>query len=378
MPETITLGSAQSRRDLRLDVFRGLSLVMIFINHVPGTVFENYTSRNFGFSDAAEGFVLMSGVAAGMAYERGLRAPPYWPGTARVWHRAWTLYLVHLMTVFWAMAIAAATAHWFGSTRLLFANQLHVLFENPLGFLIGTPLLTHQMGYVNILPMYAVLLMATPALLWVALRRPWLLMALSVVVWLLAGLFELDLPNYPNPGGWFFNPLSWQILFVAGLLTGVAARQGRRFIPVRPGLQWAAGLFLLAALINSKVPGVNDAFNETMFAAEMGGVPRFFTVVDKTYVAWPRLLHMLALAYLLSTLPVVRRMAGSTAARPLALLGRQALPVFAFGTILCFVAQAVKDVAPPSASLDTALILGGLSLQLALAFTKDRLSLKGR
>ena len=54
-------------RDARLDMFRGLALVMIFINHVPGTFYETLTSRNFGFSDAAEAFVFMSGLAAGLA-----------------------------------------------------------------------------------------------------------------------------------------------------------------------------------------------------------------------------------------------------------------------------------------------------------------------
>ncbi|MDP2781934.1 OpgC domain-containing protein, partial [Devosia sp.] len=55
-------------RDLRLDMFRGVALVMIFINHVPGTLYESFTNRNFGFSDAAEAFVFMSGMAAGLAY----------------------------------------------------------------------------------------------------------------------------------------------------------------------------------------------------------------------------------------------------------------------------------------------------------------------
>ena len=68
--------AVRTQRDLRLDVFRGLALVMIFINHVPGTVYENFTNRNFGLSDAAEGFVLMSGVAAGLAYSPLFRAPP--------------------------------------------------------------------------------------------------------------------------------------------------------------------------------------------------------------------------------------------------------------------------------------------------------------
>ncbi len=56
------------KRDLRIDVFRGLALATIFIDHIPGNPYEHATLRNFGFSDAAEGFFLMSGIAAGIAY----------------------------------------------------------------------------------------------------------------------------------------------------------------------------------------------------------------------------------------------------------------------------------------------------------------------
>ena len=37
----------RTERDPRLDVFRGLALITIFINHTPGTIFENWTTRNF-------------------------------------------------------------------------------------------------------------------------------------------------------------------------------------------------------------------------------------------------------------------------------------------------------------------------------------------
>jgi phosphoglycolate phosphatase-like HAD superfamily hydrolase len=40
------------------------------------------------------------------------------------------------------------------------------------------------------------------------------------------------------------------------------------------------------------------------------------------------------------------------------------------------VISARRQVAPPGMALDTALILGGLSLQLVLAFVRDRLALK--
>ena len=44
------------------DVFRGLALLMIFIDHIPGNVLSLIAkiSRNFGFSDAAEIFVLLA------------------------------------------------------------------------------------------------------------------------------------------------------------------------------------------------------------------------------------------------------------------------------------------------------------------------------
>lgn len=347
---------------------------MIYINHVPGTLYEHLTTRNFGLSDAAEGFVLMSGVAAGLAYSPAFRHAPYWPGVARVWHRAWTLYLVHLMMTVWALCIASAAALWFGSTRSISVNEIDKLFEAPLGFLVGVPLLTHQIGYVNILPMYAALLMVTPALLWLALRRPLLLAGASFALWGLTGLNEWNLPAFPNPGGWFFNPFAWQLLFVVGLLTGVACRAGRRLVPVLPWLRALAAAFLLLGLVWTVYPPFGEALNHLLWQANQDGVHRFFTYADKTFLTWHRLLHILALAYLLSTFAWVRQAAASRAAAPLALLGRQALPVLALGSMLALAAQAVKSVAVPGFALDTTLIVGGIALQVFFAAARERLS----
>ncbi len=378
MPDTSAPRAGASQRDARLDVFRGLALVMIYINHVPGTVYEHFTNRNFGMSDAAEGFVLMSGVAAGLAYSPFFRAPPFWPGVARVWRRVWTLYLVHLLMTVWALGIAAAAALWLGSTQSISVNEIDKLFEKPLGFLVGVPLLTHQIGYVNILPMYAVLLAVTPVFLWLGLRRPWLLMTLSVVLWFATGWFEWNLPASPNPGGWFFNPLAWQVIFVAGLLTGIFHRRGERFIPVNRGLQWLAGAYLALGFVWTFFPVVGDWINHQLWAANQSWLHRFLAYSDKTYVTWHRLFHIMALAYLLSTWGWVRRWAASTSAAPFALIGRHALPVFALGSLLALTSQAIKSAAHPSFLLDTLLILGGLGLQYGMAAMRDRLSLKGK
>jgi OpgC protein len=48
-------GQAQHRqRDARVDFFRGLALVFIFVDHIPGNALGHFTLRNFGFADAAD------------------------------------------------------------------------------------------------------------------------------------------------------------------------------------------------------------------------------------------------------------------------------------------------------------------------------------
>src|SRR5690606_25820239 len=114
---------APSRRDPRLDAFRGLALAMIFINHVPGTFYEQFTSRNFGFSDAAEAFVFMSGMAAGLAYSRPLVTDGWLAAALRIWARARQLYFVHIVTTVMAVALMAAGALWWGRIGLLGHNN---------------------------------------------------------------------------------------------------------------------------------------------------------------------------------------------------------------------------------------------------------------
>ena len=374
MPDSANSVRIPSARDPRLDVFRGICLVMIFLNHVPGTVFEEFTSRNFGFSDAAEGFVLMSGIAAGLAYSADFRATSMrlWTGLARVWRRVWTLYLVHILTTFAALATAGAVALWLGNSELLFENQMKWVWLDPLRTLIGLVILTHQFGYVNILPLYLVLLAVAPLLLFLAWRHPLWLMAVSVAVWLAAGIWRLGPPNYPSSGVWFFNPLAWQVIFITGLLTGVAMKDGRRFVPIRRWLQVLTGIFLLYAAFSVQFPAVSKITGNTLWLAkETFNLPWNLTAFDKTYVAGPRLLHILALAYFLSSFAVIRRACAHWIAAPFELLGRQALPVFALGSVLCIGLQGVKHVTGENLTTDALIIAGGLALQFALAAARQ-------
>ncbi len=370
MPEPTPLPPKQ--RDLRLDLFRGLSLVMIYLNHIPGTVYENFTSRNFGFSDAAEGFVLMSGVAAGLAYVTPFVTGFTWQGVGRVWRRAWTLYLVHATLTLAALGVLSFGVKYMGAAPILTRNDFGAFLVQPLGVHIGLPLMTHQIGYVNILPMYMVLLMMAPAMLWAGVRWPWLTWAASALLWFGAGTQGWNLPNFPLAGGWFFDPFSWQFIFCTGVLTGIHLKQKRRFVPVSRVLQGLAAAFLLLAFAASLSPKISAHVGNTLWQIQQLGVPRLITAFDKTYVTGPRLLHILALAYLLSTLPLFHHISAHRTLTSLCLLGRNALPVFAAGTILGLIGQVIKAGQPPSFALDSALVLGGLGVQLTFAYLLEK------
>jgi hypothetical protein len=63
-------------RDLRLDLFRGVGLWMIFLDHIPHDVVAWLTLRNYGFSDAAEFFVISPASFTGRSCGAAVFSPP--------------------------------------------------------------------------------------------------------------------------------------------------------------------------------------------------------------------------------------------------------------------------------------------------------------
>ncbi|WP_292896991.1 MULTISPECIES: OpgC family protein [unclassified Nitratireductor] len=351
-------------RDQRLDVFRGLALITIFINHVPGNLYENLTSRNFGFSDAAEAFVLMSGIAVGLAYSRGFREGAFLSSCMKVWRRAGLLYVTHIVSSLLAIALVAGGALYFGVFEMLGRINFGPLLTKPLQTMVGVPLLGHQLGYFNILPLYAVLLLASPFYIMIGLRSPLALIGAAVVVWLLAGTFRLNLPNYPNPGGWFFNPVAWQLIYAVGIAGGLCMLEGRKLVPYRAWLFWLCVAFL--------------AFSCIWVLLKAGALPGrkflpfFIAGFDKTFLALPRLLHALALAYVLTNVAWVIKAFQWPVFRPIELMGRNGLAVFASGSVLAIVLQILRLRFETGFVSDAVLLTVGIGLQYAVALFLSR------
>lgn len=354
------LSSPVGVRDHRLDVFRGLALMMIFINHVPRNVYEALTSRNYGFSDAAEAFVLMSGIAVGLAYSRGFQQGRFVDALLKVWRRAGKIYVTHIVITAWAIAIVAAGIVYLDTTEVVQRVNFTRLLDRPLASMVGVPLLTHQLGYFNILPLYFVLLLVSPIYVIIGLRSRLSLVLLAATIWFIAGSFRLNFPNYPNPGGWFFNPFSWQLIYAIGIAAGLDAKEGRKLVPYDKDLFMIACGYLVLSLVWVQ-------FRLGAFPGS-GQLPFFIAGYDKTFVALPRLLHVLALAYVLTNLEAVTKLLATRPFKPIELMGQHGLTVFAAGSVICIALQVIRARYDTTVLEDGALLMTGILIQYGLAF----------
>lgn len=355
-------GAAPSIRDTRIDVFRALALLTIFVNHVPGTIYEHATHKNFGFSDSAEAFVLISGIAFGLAYSGKFIAGSRLLLALKAWRRAGVLYVTQIMTTLATFAIFVLAGAWFANPNLLAEINIEPIIDDPARSILGLFTLGHQLGYNNILSMYAAVLLLMPAFLFLGSISLSLMVAVSGTLWLLSGLYQVAPVNYPTEGMWFLNPLSWQFLFVIGAACMMHIKRGGKIVS-SPWLIGLAAAYLVISFAWVRVPlwGIDTSL----------GLPAVLTGFDKTFLSAPRLLHVLALSYVIVAIPGLSELARTKATNPLAILGRFALPVFIAGTVLAMAAQTVKLSLTNSLLLDSLLIGTGIALQFALAFYLD-------
>jgi hypothetical protein len=354
-------GGGGGGRDLRADFFRGLALWFIFIDHVPGNLLGGFTLRNAALCDATEAFVLLAGYAAGIAYGAMLDRQG-WPfAAAAILRRAGTLYIAHvfLFVVFTAQVGYSVAA--LDSPAYLDELGLDAFGEQPYRALLEALLLRFQPAFLDILPLYIVLLlMLVPGLL--LLHRPRLLIALSLAAYVLARLSDLNLPSWRG-GGWFLNPLAWQALFFIGCALGATRRAGepepiprsRAAILICAALLAVGALLVIAWQRPEPLPYLPD------------WLASFLSGVDKTGLHPLRLLSILALAYLLGHW--VNRDAAwlrTAAASPFVLMGQHGLPVFCAGIFLSFLGRIALEQSEEW-PMQAAVNLSGLAAMVAIA-----------
>src|SRR5271168_4501735 len=207
-------------RDLRLDFFRGLALICIFIDHIQENYLNYFTLSALGFFDAAEVFIFISGFTAALVYGRALAARGMLIAGVQVLRRAWQLYVAHIFLFMIFIAEVSYTVNAFNNPMYNEEMGVGDFLEHPHIAVVHALLLQFQPTYLDILPLYIVMLLIFPAVLVCLRRHPMVALVLSALIYLEVQIFNVDTPAYPPGNVWTFNPLAWQFLFVLGAVLG--------------------------------------------------------------------------------------------------------------------------------------------------------------
>ena len=318
-------------RDLRLDLFRGLALWLIYLDHIPSNMVSWLTIRNYGFSDATEIFVFISGYTAAYVYGREMQNRGVVVASARILKRTWQLYVAHIFLFVIYMAEIAYVAATFDNP--LYSEEMGIFdfLKQPDVTIIEAMLLKFKPANMDVLPLYIILLGGFPPMLWLLLRNATLALAVSVLLYAVTWRFDLNFPAYPN-GTWVFNPIAWQLLFVFGAWCALGGAERIGAVARSRPVFWLAVAYLAFAFV----------ITLTWYVPRMAAyVPKWFSEwmypIDKTNLDVLRFAHFLALATLTMRY-VPRDWAGlsSLFVRPAILCGQHSLEIFCLGVFLSF------------------------------------------
>lgn len=355
---------AVSVRDIRLDLFRGLALWFIFLDHIPTNIVSWLTVRNYGFSDATEIFVFISGYTAVIAYGRMLDKEG-WPRTAaRVYRRVWQLYVAHILLF---VAFTAQIA-WVSIARdapaLIEEMELLGLGQNPYRAILEAALLKFRPVNLDVLPLYIVLLAAFPWVLPVLVRWPWAVIAVSVALYVVTCRYNWSLPAYPDEKVWYFNPMAWQVVFHVGAACAVFGPGLSRLDRFRTPLTVLAVAFVLFAALIALSWQYNPL--ERLIPA---WVSRIIYPIDKTNIDVLRFLHFLAIAWLVRiAVPIDAPALKWPIWQPLRRCGEASLLIFCIGTFLALSGQVIVSHYEDSIVSQIVVSVAGIAIMCVAAY----------
>ena len=325
------MAPVSTERDLRLDLFRGLALWLIFLDHIPSNAVSWITIRNYGFSDATEIFVFISGYTAAFVYGRAMLQHGFIVGSARLLKRTWQIYVAHVFLFAIYLAEISYIAHTFDNP--LYSEEMGVLdfLKNPDVTIVQALLLKFKPVNMDVLPLYIALLLSFPPMLWLLLRTPSTALLASATLYALMWRYDWNVPAYPH-GVWVFNPFAWQLLFVFGAwcALGGAQRLSRWiYSPVTFALAVTYLLFAFFIAMTWYIPRLG-AFVPTF-------VGQAIYPIDKTNLDILRILHFLALAIVtLRFVPQDLPLLKSKLLWPVIVCGQHSLEIFCLGVFLSF------------------------------------------
>jgi len=358
---------SEAGRDLRLDFFRGLALFSIFVDHLPDNMVAQFTLQTVMFGDAAEVFILISGYTAGMVYGRAMERQGFLIAAVRVSHRVWQLYVAHVFLFVIFMAMMAYTVEALNSSLYAEESQAADFLSDPGVAVVKALTLQFQPAYMDILPLYIVLLAVLPFALIGFRFWPRVVLIASFALWLAVQIDgRIALSAYPGPNRvWTFNPFGWQALFFLGVWLGWRGSGGavpwldrRWLLRLTAGFALAAFVIRLSWTLHGLYPPI----------PALASGKALWLFLSKEDLGLLRFASVLAVALLVARLvaPQARFLAGRVA-WPFVICGRHSLHIFCLGILLAVMGHLVLNESFGRVLMQLAVSAVGIGIMVAVA-----------
>ncbi len=317
-------------RDFRIDALRGLLLIIMTIDHLPG-YWQYHTYQPFGFVSAAEGFIFLSGYVAGLICSRRYAKSGWAPLRKWAWQRAETIYTYHLITFFTILLVAGLLL----PTNEIWRELSPLFYDGPTKAALLGAVLLYQPAYLDVLPIYVLSVLLIPALIPLFFRqKEKIILLISTLIWVIAQFgasdwivrhFHAWMPIYLG----HFDILGFQLLFVTGLYVGYRKHSKRISLSCR--IKWlpylAVILFLFLFLLRRYIIIIPAIHTNLQIMAHVGRLGPL------------RLVNFFTTSFLISyAFRTFRRIPNI---RWLSFLGRHSLQVFTFHVAIIYAVKLI-------------------------------------
>ncbi|QGZ59400.1 OpgC domain-containing protein [Paraburkholderia acidiphila] len=344
-------------RSIEVDFFRGVVLIVIVLDHIPGSALSHVMLHAYALCDSAEVFVFLGGYASAAGYmavraHRGVSA-----AQGRFLRRSWEIYRAYLLTALLTLVSGALLALLHLNPAAAELSGWASFATHPVRETMHVVLLARQPWLSSVLPMYVIFALCVPAAVPFARRAPLCTLSCSLLLWAFAPLLAafVGASTFAN---WPFDPFAWQLMFVFGMLC--------RLHPVPPGFKTSQTARWL----------VRFAFAAMVLFAAL----KWFVLVQpmpgdmKQHLAFGRVVNFIGIA-MVAAYFVHRGTIARIAARLPAVVtvGRTGLVCFVGGTLISVIVDtatphALHGAAAFGAALAGDMVAIGATLMLARAW----------
>ena len=334
------------KRLIELDILRGVLLLMMVVNHAPSPL-RVFTDQPIGFFSTAEAFVFVSAFLAGLLFQRRTEKQGFQAARAATVSRAFRIYRAHLITLVFAFVVGGV----FLAQLPGIQHLLDQYFKNPGAAILAATALVFQPPLMDILPMYVLFSLLTPCVFWAANRWGWKkVLFVSVGCWVISQfrvremlLASLKDDSFLNPGP--FDLLSWQLLWVGGLIFGKCVQENR---PILQLSIRAESILLILAMVFL-------ALRWYTIAMQIDPGKQLW-ILDKWHLGPLRVMNFFVTTWVIAKLlPALQRW--EIPLRPFSVVGRNMLPVFCSQICLSLLLVGVIDPSKSHKPLAMVLVL---------------------